>query len=125
METFTSGAALLYNSTFINDKDDSGAKVSGTISPGRFHHRAGTISLSLSLQVRSRCAAPTFRLPGVFDCAFRRRQRFLNACSISSGVTQLLPAAVAKFLASCRHSSNMFSNTADSTACAPPDMTHA
>lgn len=77
----------------------------------------------LSVQASSRCVL-TFCLPGVLGCAFKRRQSFLNAFSISSEVTQLLPAAVAEFLASCKHSSNMLSTTSERTACARPDMTY-
>lgn len=75
----------------------------------------------LSVQASSRCVL-TFCLPGVLGCAFKRRQSFLNAFSISSEVTQLLPAAVAEFLASCKHSSNMLSTTSERTACARSDM---
>lgn len=75
----------------------------------------------LSVQASSRCVL-TFCLPGMLGCAFKRRQSFLNAFSISSEVTQLLPAAVAEFLASCKHSSNMLSTTSERTACARSDM---
>lgn len=108
--------ALSYKSTFISDIDNDTRTLSLSLSFSTFE-LFGVVKTSredfakLSVQTSSRYVL-TFCLLGVLGCAFKRRQSFLSAFSISSGVTQLLPATVAKFLASCRHSSRMLSTTA-------------